>query len=461
MTQLASQSEVLDRLKKAISQSKSTGKDFALCCIDLDDFKEINKNYGHIAGDALLVEIAQRLKKNIRCEDWVSRVAGDEFMMILSDIESEEAANNTINRILKDINVPCNIPKSGTFKITASIGVALFPRDDSEEDGLIRHALQALFIAKNEGRNKYHVFDHAFVRESRKRDDLIKRFSLAINHDEIVLHYQPKVDLWTGDISGLEALIRWQHPERGLIYPGEFMPIIDNSPLSIQAGYWVIQKTIQQMDQWINKGFSTIVSVNVSGKLLLSHGFVQTIQEMFRDYPSVLPEMLQIEILESVALENVNQARQAIAECQEMGITFALDDFGTGYSSLTYLKHLNVDAIKIDTSFVETMPTNHEDFAVVKGLVSLAKSFNCSAIAEGVKTLEHGAMLRRIGCQYAQGYAIGKPMTAAEIHAWLKEWRLPEQWRASANNVRAIRTRRERRGLSCAGSNAKNALKFG
>ncbi len=428
LTQLASPVELRSNLRSAISQSKSTGKFFALCCIDLDNFKAINDDYGHIAGDALLIEVAQRLKENVRGRDWVSRVGGDEFLMILSDLESEKSAQNTINRILQDIIKPYSIPEYGKFTITASIGVTLFPRDDSEEDGLVRHASQALFIAKEEGKNRYHILDQASLRESGERADLLGRFALAIDQDELVLHYQPKIDLWTGEVIGLEALLRWQHPERGLIIPGEFIPVIDDSQLSIRAGYWVIKKAIQQLDIWIDEGFSTTVSVNVTGKLLLHHGFVQNLQDMFLDYPSVKPEMLQIEILESVALKRVDQAHQVIAECHEMGITFALDDFGTGYSSLTYLKRLGVDAIKIDKAFVATMLSDPEDFAIVEGLVGLAESFSCSAIAEGVESLEHGVMLRRIGCRYAQGYGIGKPMPENMIHAWLKEWRLPEQW---------------------------------
>lgn len=428
LTQLANRHALTVSLKRAIEQSRVTETFLAVCSIDLDGFKDLNDAYGHSAGDSLLVEVARRLKECVRVGDTVSRVGGDEFVIVLTRLESEKECQRTIARVLNEIARTYQVAQHARASITASMGVTLFPLDDSDPDGLLRHAAQAMFEAKAEGKNRYHLFDPKTVRIIGERTDLLNRVSHALERDELVLFYQPKVDLWTGEIFGYEALLRWQHPDRGLVPPNDFLPGIEGSQISIRTGYWVIERALRQLNSWLQQGEKTTVSVNVPAQLVLHGDFVREIRALFEKYPAIVPRMLQMEILESVALKNVARAHDVIEECQQMGITFALDDFGTGYSSLTYLKRLGIDEIKIDQSFVRTMLSDSEDFAIVEGMIGLAESFNCSMVAEGVETLSHGVMLRRLGCRYAQGYGIARPMPAQEVLSWARTWRLPMEW---------------------------------
>lgn len=428
LTQLPNRVRLYEDMRKAISAVDRTGQQLAVCYIDLDGFKPINDSYGHMHGDQLLIEVAERLQAGIRPHDMVARLGGDEFVLLLTELDSQQECQKAVMRILTNIARPYMLPDQGTAVITASIGVTIYPHDDSDTDGLLRHADQAMYQAKREGKNRVSFFDPTASREIGERMEIVNKFALGLDNEEMVLFYQPKVDMRSGEVNGLEALIRWQHPERGLLPPAEFLGAIEGSKVAIRTAYWVIERALSQMDEWMLAGLRLPVSVNLPGQLLLHENFTQHLKTMLDRYPDIAPSMLQMEILESEALENISQAQAVIKECQAMGVTFALDDFGTGYSSLTYLKRLGIDVLKIDQSFVRTMLTTPEDFAIVGGVVGLSEAFGCAVVSEGVETIEHGTMLLRLGCVIAQGYGVARPMSAKDVPAWVRQWKLPDEW---------------------------------
>lgn len=428
LTQLPNRSRLHEIMHMALTVADRTGDMVAVCYIDLDGFKPINDTYGHTFGDHLLVSVAQRLKSCVRENDLVARLGGDEFVVLLTGMESRRECKKTVARMLKSVAAPHHIQEQGTSLITASIGVVLYPQDDGDADALLRHADQAMYQAKQEGKNRFHLFDPNASREISERSRLLTRFIKAVDQDELLLFYQPKVDMWSGEIIGMEALVRWEHPDRGLLPPGEFLPFIENSPIAIRLGYWVIERALQQISIWQQAGMPLKVSVNIPGQLLLHENFHTRVKALIAKYPDVAGSMLEMEILENVALENIALASVAIRECKQMGITFALDDFGTGYSSLTYLKRLDIDNLKIDQSFVRNMITDPEDFAIIEGVIGLSESFNRTAVAEGIKTVEIGVMLLRLGCRYGQGYGIARPMRAEDVLNWVEKWELPPEW---------------------------------
>jgi EAL domain-containing protein (putative c-di-GMP-specific phosphodiesterase class I) len=294
----------------------------------------------------------------------------------------------------------------------------------------MRHADQAMYLAKQAGKNCYRFFDTA-------RDEAvnIQRRSLgdihsALERREFVLHYQPKVNMQTGEVIGVEALIRWQHPVRGLVPPLDFLPIIEGHAISLELGEWVIDMALSQISQWQNMGFTLPISVNISAYQLQQTNIVERLAALLAAHPDVEPQHLELEVLETSALDDVKQVSTIMNACMALGVKFALDDFGTGYSSLTYLRRLPAHLIKIDQTFVRDMLEDVDDLAIVEGVVALAKSFKRKVIAEGVETLQHGTALLQRGCELAQGYGIAKPMAAEHIPAWISQWKSHRPWRS-------------------------------
>jgi EAL domain-containing protein (putative c-di-GMP-specific phosphodiesterase class I) len=294
----------------------------------------------------------------------------------------------------------------------------------------MRHADQAMYVAKESGKNRYHLFDTA-------QDDAIKvhRENLgdircALDNKQFVLHFQPKVNMKTGSVIGVEALIRWQHPERGLLSPMEFLPIIQNSPMMIEVGEWVIGSALTQISQWQTMGLHLpiSISVNICAIQLQQTNFVDRLTALLVAHPDVEPRYLELEVLETSALEDVNYVSSIMHACIGLGVNFALDDFGTGYSSLTHLRRLPASLIKIDQTFVRDMLNDADDLAIVEGVIALAKSFKRDVIAEGVETIEHGTALLQLGCELAQGYGIARPMPASDIPAWINNWKPDADW---------------------------------
>lgn len=421
LTKLPNRTSLRDRMNLAIEQTSRAKNMMAICYLDLDGFKQINDTYGHDAGDTLLIEMSDRLKACLRGGDTVARLGGDEFVILLlglDDMEYEQAMQRLMKTITRGIHVSGNL-----INLTASIGVTLYPRDDSDPDSLLRHADQAMYQAKQEGKNCYHLFDPGKDTLVRSQYERISRIDEALKANEFILYYQPKVDLRKGEITGMEALIRWQHPERGLVMPLEFLSIIEEHELIVKIGNWVIDTALQQMAEWQSIGLDLQVSVNIASLQLQQPDFVENLKNALSRYAGVEAVKLELEVLETAALEDIVNVSRVIEECRELGVSFALDDFGTGYSSLTYLKRLPASTLKIDRSFVRDMLHDPGNLAIVHSILGLATAFQRQAVAEGAETHEHCRLLQHLGCQYVQGYAIARPMPAAEVDDWVAKWR--------------------------------------
>ena len=439
LTGLPNRALFVDRFAQAIAHSKRTGKLLAVCFLDLDSFKPINDNYGHDVGDKLLIEVSERIKQSIRTEDTVSRQGGDEFALLLNDIESTEQCTHTLERIHYALSLPYFI-ESNYHKISASSGATLYPTDNGDIDTLVRHADQAMYKAKIAGKNRFHLFNPEHNQRSIQKHHQIDAIEHALHNNELALFYQPKVNMITGDVFGAEALIRWLHPEKGLIPPLDFLPAIEGSELELIIGDWVIEQALLQLTQWQQQNIELEVSVNISSHHLLSESFYSNLECVLTKYPSVDAKFLQLEILESSALGDLNAIIKVINVCKNnLGVKVALDDFGTGYSSLTHLRSLPANTIKIDQTFVRDVIDDPSDYAIIDGIIGLADSFNREVIAEGVEAKEHGLMLLLMGCKQAQGYGIAKPMPAEAFPAWLSQYQPHKEWLLWANKHTTVK----------------------
>ena len=417
-----------DRLHQAMVQSERRGTLLALVYLDLDGFKAINDHYGHEAGDQLLIALSQRMKQALRQGDTLARLGGDEFVAVFFDLEKNDASLPMLDRLLEAAALPVLVDDR-SYQVSASLGVTFYPQaEEVGSDQLLRQADQAMYQAKLAGKNRYHLFDTDQDRSIRGHHESLEHIGRALTAREFVLHYQPKVNMRTGTVIGVEALIRWQHPVKGLLPPAAFLPVIESHPLSVDIGEWVIDTALNQMEAWHALGMNVPVSVNVGARQLLQSDFADRLRSLFVAHPTINPGDLEIEILETSALEDLARTSQVIEECQKLGAVFALDDFGTGYSSLTYLKRLSVSQLKIDKSFVRDMLDDPDDLSILGGVLSLASAFRRQVIAEGVETVEHGTMLLQLGCELAQGYGIARPMPAADIPAWINTWHPDTSW---------------------------------
>lgn len=410
-----------DRLQQALAHTKREGSNLAVCYLDLDGFKLVNDTMGHEAGDKVLVEVTQRIKQTIRGDDTVARLGGDEFAVLLLGLNAAVECSASLNRLLEAISQPIEI-RNKLFEVSASIGVALFPGDDHDADTLLRHADQAMYSAKQSGKNRYYIYDAENDQRARMHHEFLRRIELALENREFELYYQPKVDMRTLQLVGAEALIRWNHPERGLISPAEFLPEIEGTKLEVVLGDWVVAAALAQLEQWRLAGLPMELSINISARHLQASDFTWKLKRKLLRYKNLPKGSLQIEVLETAALEDIPGAINTIERCRNLGITFALDDFGTGYSSLSYLGRLPVDTLKIDQSFIRDMLLDKGDRAIVQGVIALAKAFDRRIVAEGVETEELFRALLEMGCEYGQGYGIARPMQASRLPAWLEKW---------------------------------------
>lgn len=416
-----------DRLGQATHRSTRNGTSLAVCYLDLDGFKAINDQYGHPAGDQLLVGITGNLKHVLRAEDTLARLGGDEFVLLLADIASPEECSQILDRVLHAVSSAILI-EGRPVSTSASIGVSLFPEDNVDADTLLRHSDQAMYQAKEAGKNRYHLFDPESDRKAQKHRKQLDRLRTALEQNEFALYYQPKVDLVNGAIVGVEALIRWIHPETGLVPPMEFLPHINGSDLEKPLGEWVIHAALAQSVAWSALGLKVCVSANISANHLLQPDFYEHLRATLAHHPQEIASRFELEILETAAIADIDQAVDVLGRCRALGVRFALDDFGTGYSSLTHLRKLPVDILKIDQSFVRDMLNDPEDLGIVEGVIRLAGAFNRQVIAEGVETLAHGRALVRMGCSLAQGYGIARPMPAAQFMEWSARWANEAAW---------------------------------
>jgi len=419
-----------DRLQQAMAQARRSGQLLAVVYIDLDGFKGINDTYGHAAGDQMLIAVAKHMHEALREGDTLARVGGDEFAAVLIDLAGMAACVPLLERLLVAAAQPLQL-EDQVMQVTASMGVTFYPQlREVEADQLLRQADQAMYQAKQAGKNRYQVFDAAQDSSLRHWHQDLSDIRQALSNGEFVLLYQPKVNMRTGQVVGAEALIRWQHPTRGQLAPAVFLPVIEDHPLAIEVGEWVIDAALTQMAVWQTQGLQIPVSVNVGALELQQPDFLTRLKVLLARHPSVNPAQLELEILETSALHDVASVSRLIEDCGQLGVMFALDDFGTGYSSLVYLKRLRVALLKIDQGFVSDLLDDLDDQAILQGIVGLARAFRCAVIAEGVETVAHGTLLLQLGCELAQGYGIARPMPAGDFPAWAASWQPDAAWRA-------------------------------
>lgn len=427
LTGLPNRVLLADRLRQAMLHSQRRNQALAVVYLDLDGFKSVNDMHGHAVGDELLVALAHRMKSALRDGDTLARIGGDEFVAVIVDLEQPDDCEIVLDRLLQAAADPVLID-GHVLKVSASIGVTQSPQDGADADQLMRHADQAMYIAKLGGKNRFHHFDVAHDTAVKTQRQDLAAISQALEKREFVLFYQPKVNMKSGVIVGAEALIRWQHPERGLLPPAAFLPVIENHPISVELGEWVIDAALEQMEDWAQIGLSFPISVNVGVRQLQQGNFVERLTALLKAHPNVPPLSLELEVLETSAMEDINHVSEVMNACRALGVGFALDDFGTGYSSLTYLKHLPAELLKIDQSFVRDMLDDPDDLAIVEGVIGLATAFRRNVIAEGVESTAHGELLLTLGCELAQGYGIAKPMPAANIPGWVGSWHPNTSW---------------------------------
>lgn len=417
-----------DRLRQAMAHARRAGRLLAIAYLDFDDFTALNERHGRVACDQAMNVVIRRMMSALREADTLARLGGDEFAAVLVDVADVDRGLHAIGRLRDAVSEPVSIGDL-SVRMSASIGVSFYPQaDEVEPDQLVRQADQAMYFAKLAGKARFHVFDPMLDRSMRGRHEDLQRIRQALKEEEFELHFQPKVNMRTGTILGAEALIRWRHPELGLLLPEHFLPVMEGNMLVVELGDWVIAHALAQLERWREHGLDIPVSVNVDAMQLQEPKFVERLRELLGRHPAIQPSKLELEVLESSAFQDIAQVSEVIRACSKLGVSFALDDFGTGYSSLSYLKRLPVDVLKIDRSFVHDMLDDPEDLTILEGVLVLASAFRRQAIAEGVETVDHGLMLLRLGCQIGQGYQIARAMPASDLPAWAAAWRPDPRW---------------------------------
>ncbi len=393
--------------------------------LDFDHFKNINDTLGHAIGDELLVEVAKRLSGLVREEDTVSRQGGDEFVIALPNVKVDGAAH-VAKKLLQAIELPI-IVKGHELVITASIGIAMYPDDGKDLDTLFKSADAAMYLAKQNGRNNYRFFTAEIQQRSSRILSLENALRYAYTRGELSLHYQPQIELESGKIVGIEALLRWTHPELGSISPGEFIPIAEESGQILLLGEWVLRTAAMRMKQWINMGFPPMsVAVNLSA-VQFHHENLSNLVSTIIDEVQLPPWYLELELTESVAAQDPLKAIEIMNKLSQKGIRLSIDDFGTGYSSLSYLKRFKVYKLKIDQSFICDIGIDVEDKAIVQTIIALAKSLGLKTIAEGVETKEQLDFLRENGCDEVQGYYFSKPLSVDDFENYIRNYLIKEQ----------------------------------
>jgi diguanylate cyclase (GGDEF)-like protein len=423
LTGLPNRALFRDRLGQTMRRARRR-KDhlFAVLFLDLDRFKVINDSMGHMMGDDLLVAIARRLKTCTRPGDTIARLGGDEFTILLDDIEDEQEASLVADRIHEELSLPFNLDGQRVY-VTASIGIALGADGYRKPEELLRDADTAMYRAKMLGKARHVVFDKAMHARAVAQLQLESDLWQVIERNQLVLHYQPMVELGSGRVIGLEALVRWNHPQRGLIMPAQFIPLAEETRLIAQVGRWVLKEACRQMRSWQKRlatAFPISVSVNLSGKQLAQPDLIEQVEQVLKE-TGLDPEWLKLEITESVVMENAKATVAMLGRLRALGLELHIDDFGTGYSSLSYLHRFPVDRLKIDRSFVSNMSMEDKNSEIVRTIIQLARNLGMGVVAEGVQTAEQLAHLKALGCEHGQGYFFSRPLAADQVDSLIGE----------------------------------------
>ena len=429
LTGLINRQRFSDHVRDELLTNRGPQERLAVVCLDLDAFEEINQVHGRGAGNQLLVEIATRLLRCVGDRHRVARIGGDEFAVAVPVSGGSQGWRDAVEELYDAVTRPITL-QGRSLQATASIGVTLHPQNrDADAEQLLRQADQAVYQAKLAGKDRYHLFDTEHDANRRERYQLIDEVHAALSDEQFVLYYQPQVNMHTGEVLGFESLIRWQHPERGLLPPGAFIPQLAGHPLSVELGDWVIEEALAQLARWRAAGMWTTVTVNIDTSQLYDPTFGARLEAQLAAEPEVDPTQLGIEILETGALEDLDHVAQLVRLIRNLGVSVALDDFGTGYSSLTLLKRLAANVVKIDRSFVMELLGDPEHALIIDSVVGLARNFERLVLAEGVETVEHGSLLLELGCELAQGFGIARPMPADQVWDWAERWQPPQEWR--------------------------------
>jgi diguanylate cyclase (GGDEF)-like protein len=419
LTDLPNRILFLDRLNQAINQAQRNNEKIALLFIDLDRFKEINDSFGHNSGDEVLIVCAERLQNCIRKIDTVARLGGDEFTILLDALKSNNVIINIVEKIINHLSAPIYLGDD-VFHVTASIGISLFPNDGQNAEQLLKNADAAMYKAKDDGKNTYHFYTKEMTEQAFERIFMENNLREALNRNEFEMYYQPQYDSNTNEIVGFEALVRWNHPERGLIPPQQFIPVAEETGLIVPLGRQIIDMATTAIAEWQRSGLTKArMAINVSAKQLRDASFTQTLSAIL-DKNQCLPEWLELEITESSVMKNTEHTIKLLHQIRRRGITISIDDFGTGYSSLAYLKKLPINKVKIDRSFICNLPEDKDDAEITKAIISMSQSLNLDIIAEGIETDKQRAFVNSEGCYMIQGYLYSKPVTYDDMTAKLK-----------------------------------------
>ena len=410
LTKLPNRAMLEDRLEEEIRRARRDKARFSVLFLDLDGFKEVNDSFGHYVGDLMLMEVALRIRAVVRSEDMLARVGGDEFVLLARVVDPADAVT-LADKLITTVRDPFAIGDD-KVRITASVGIAVYTGKESDELELLRNSDAAMYKAKASGRNNYCFFEQSMNDEAQEHRQILQDLRQAQAQDEFILHYQPKFDAVHGTMIGAEALLRWNHPTRGMVAPDQFIPVAEKSGLIVPIGTWVLNEACRQMSAWRNAGNRDwTISVNLSAVQFNHLSLVNTVREALERH-ALEPRYLTLEITESTAMRDADAGMIILEQLHAMGVRISVDDFGTGYSSLLYLKRLHASELKIDRGFVRDLPENNEDAAIVGAIVALGRTLNLEVVAEGVETQDQLDFLTRLGCNSLQGFFLGRPMPA-------------------------------------------------
>jgi len=420
LTGLPNRPLFIDRLIVALAQAARAKHKLAVLFLDLDRFKDINDSLGHSVGDALLKAVAERIRHCVREGDTVARFGGDEFTLMLPKVDKVEDVAKIAQKIIETLKIPFFIAERELF-VTTSIGISLYPGDGDDPETLVRNADSAMYRAKDQGRDNYQLYAPAMNARALERLALENMLRKAVSNDELVVHYQPLIDLGTRQIVGVEALVRWQHPELGLLSPAHFISVAETSGLIIPIGAWVLETSCRQIRSWQKRlGISLTVSVNLSARQFQQPALVARVARSL-DVSGLAAASLELEITESCAMQNADNTIYLLRDLKALGVRIAMDDFGTGYSSLNYLKRFPIDTLKLDQSFVRDVVTDSRDAAIVTAVITLAHSLDLHVVAEGVETEEQLEFLNHRRCDRIQGFLFSRPLSREELEPFLAE----------------------------------------
>lgn len=418
LTDLPNRRMYVQQLSKEMMQAKRFQSNLAVLFLDLDRFKDVNDSFGHDVGDMLLIEASKRLQACLKPGDVVARLGGDEFTIMQNQLQDRNEATALAEQIMNQLQRPFELD-GHVFNVSCSIGIALYPQDGDNPEDLLKRADTALYTVKSRGKNGYDFFDPTMEAKSLERILMENEMRKAIEQEQFQIYYQPKIDIATSAMTGMEALVRWVHPELGIIPPNRFIPIAEETGMILALGEWILKQACKQNKIWHDQGYTLKVSVNLSARQIYQKDLVEMIKDILRE-TNLSPDWLELEITESIFVK-MEEATAVLQQIRDIGIQISIDDFGTGYSSFSYIKSLPVDTIKIDASFIRDIHHNQESQAIVKAIVTIAQSLNMNVIAEGIELYDQVAALKENGCDHGQGYLFSKPLPTDDFDQFLRQ----------------------------------------